>query len=150
MYFYLKSTKHGFEIAVVGESHDTARYAAINVPAVTVRTVTLSGAVCGIAGFLAVAGQGHTISTNTAGGRGYVAIIVAWLANYNTLVMILVSFLIVFLEMGAREIASKFNISDNLSQGSTGIILFFILGSEFFINYKVALREKDGAKQSAE
>ena len=66
MYFYLKSTKHGFEIAVVGESHDTARYAAINVPAVTVRTVTLSGAVCGIAGFLAVAGQGHTISTNRA------------------------------------------------------------------------------------
>ena len=150
MYFYLKSTKHGFEIAVVGESHDTARYAAINVPAVTVRTVTLSGAVCGIAGFLAVAGQGHTISTNTAGGRGYVAIIVAWLAKFNTLVMILVSFLIVFLEMGAREIASKFNISDNLSQVSTGIILFFILGSEFFINYKVALREKDGAKQSAE
>lgn len=150
MYFYLKSTKHGFEIAVVGESHDTARYAAINVPAVTVRTVTLSGAVCGIAGFLAVAGQGHTISTNTAGGRGYVAIIVAWLAKFNTLVMILVSFLIVFLEMGAREIASKFNISDNLSQVSTGIILFFILGSEFFINYKVALREKDGARQSAE
>lgn len=150
MYFYLKSTKHGFEIAVVGESHDTARYAAINVPAVTVRTVTLSGAVCGIAGFLAVAGQGHTISTNTAGGRGYVAIIVAWLAKFNTLVMVLVSFLIVFLEMGAREIASKFNISDNLSQVSTGIILFFILGSEFFINYKVALREKDGAKQSAE
>ena len=118
MYFYLKSTKHGFEIAVVGESHDTARY----VPAVTVRTVTLSGAVCGIAGFLAVAGQGHTISTNTAGGRGYVAIIVAWLAKFNTLVMILVSFLIVFLEMGAREIASKFNISDNLSQVSTGFL----------------------------
>ena len=78
------------------------------------------------------------------------AIIVAWLAKFNTLVMILVSFLIVFLEMGAREIASKFNISDNLSQVSTGIILFFILGSEFFINYKVALREKDGAKLSAE
>lgn len=100
--------------------------------------------------FLRLRDRDTRFQLNTAGGRGYVAIIVAWLAKFNTLVMILVSFLIVFLEMGAREIASKFNISDNLSQVSTGIILFFILGSEFFINYKVALREKDGAKQSAE
>ena len=137
MYLYLKRTKHGYEIAVVGASKSTARYAAIDVNKVTIRTVSLSGAICGIAGFIAVAGQSHTISINTAGGKGFIAIIVAWLSKFNTLVMILVSLLLVFLDKGAREIASKFNINDHMSKMIMGIILFFILGSEFFINYKI-------------
>ena len=137
MYLYLKRTKHGYEIAVVGASKSTARYAAIDVNKVTIRTVSLSGAICGIAGFIAVAGQSHTISTNTAGGKGFIAIIVARLTKFNTLVMILVSLLLVFLDKGAREIASKFNINDHMSKMIMGIILFFILGSEFFINYKI-------------
>ena len=137
MYLYLKRTKHGYEIAVVGASKSTARYAAIDVNKVTIRTVSRSGAICGIAGFIAVAGQSHTISTNTAGGKGFIAIIVAWLSKFNTLVMILVSLLLVFLDKGAREIASKFNINDHMSKMIMGIILFFILGSEFFINYKI-------------
>ena len=137
MYLYLTRTKHGYEIAVVGASKSTARYAAIDVNKVTIRTVSLSGAICGIAGFIAVAGQSHTISTNTAGGKGFIAIIVAWLSKFNTLVMILVSLLLVFLDKGAREIASKFNINDHMSKMIMGIILFFILGSEFFINYKI-------------
>ena len=137
MYLYLKRTKHGYEIAVVGASKSTARYAAIDVNKVTIRTVSLSGAICGIAGFIAVAGQSHTISTNTAGGKGFIAIIVAWLSKFNTFVMILVSLLLVFLDKGARKIASKFNINDHMSKMIMGIILFFILGSEFFINYKI-------------
>ncbi|MBR6007424.1 MAG: ABC transporter permease [Clostridia bacterium] len=146
VFCYLRYTKHGYEIAVVGESHNTAKYAGINVPAVTVRTVTLSGAICGIAGFIAVAGQGHTISVNTAGGRGFLAIIVAWLAKFNTFVMILISFLLVFLEMGSSEIVSKFHsINEFLSKVLIGIILFFILGSEFFINYKLSLNKAEEA-----
>lgn len=151
MYLYLKRTKHGYEIAVVGASENTARYAAISVNKVTVRTVTLSGAICGIAGFIAVAGQSHTISTSTAGGKGFIAIIVAWLSKFNTFVMILISLLLIFLEKGAAEIASRFNINDYMSKMIMGIILFFILGSEFFINYKLSLVkaernavEKDG------
>ncbi|MBR5949411.1 MAG: ABC transporter permease [Clostridia bacterium] len=138
VFCYLRYTKQGYEIAVVGGSQNTAKYAGINVPRVTVRTVTLSGAICGVAGFIAVAGQGHTISTSTAGGRGFIAIIVAWLAKFNTFVMMLIAFLLVFLEQGAREIASNFNINDNLSKMIMGIILFFILGSEFFINYRLS------------
>lgn len=147
VFCYLRYTKHGYEIAVVGGSENTAKYAGINVPRVTVRTVTLSGAICGIAGFIAVAGQGHTISTSTAGGRGFVAIIVAWLAKFNTFVMMLIAFLLVFLEQGAKEIASRFNINDNLSKMIMGIILFFILGSEFFINYKLSTGKKEKAEK---
>lgn len=140
MFFYLKSSKHGYEIAVVGESENTARYAGISVKRVIMRTMILSGAVCGLSGFLAVSGSSHTISTNTAGGRGFTAIIVAWLSKFNTFVMILFSLLLAFLEKGAGEIASKFNLNDYASDMIKGIILFFVLGSEFFINYKLIFR----------
>ena len=137
MFIYLKYSKHGYEIGVVGESENTARYAAINVKKVVIRSMTLSGAICGLAGFLAVAGADHTISTDTSGGRGFIAIIVAWLAKFNTLVMVLIAAMIVFLDKGAIAIASKFQLSNDVSNILTGVILFFILGSEFFINYRV-------------
>ena len=147
MYIYLKYSKHGYEITVVGDSENTARYAGISVKKVTVRTMAISGAICGLAGFIAVAGVGHTISTSTAGGRGFTAIIVAWLAQFNTFVMILISLLLVFLQKGAIQIATQFGLNDYASNIITGIILFFILGSEFFINYRVIIRSrKEGAK----
>ncbi|MBO4848599.1 MAG: ABC transporter permease [Clostridia bacterium] len=144
MYFYLCRSKHGYEIAVVGQSENTARYAAMNVKKVIIRSMTLSGAICGLGGFLAVAGADHTISTATAGGRGFVAIIVAWLAKFNTFVMVLISAMLVFLEKGAVAIASEFSLSNDVSNIITGIILFFILGSEFFINYEIKFSKRSG------
>ena len=149
IFFYLKRSKHGYEIAVVGQSENTARYAAMNVKKVVVRTMTLSGAICGLGGFLIVAGADHTVSTATAGGRGFIAIIVAWLAKFNTLTMVLISAMLVFLNKGAIAIASRFNLSNDVSDIIQGIILFFILGSEFFINYRIQLSHegrKAGAK----
>jgi ABC-type uncharacterized transport system permease subunit len=140
MFVYLRYSKQGYEIAVVGESENTARYSAINVGKVIMRTMFISGALCGIAGFLAVSGASHTISTSTAGGRGFTAIIVAWLAKFNTFVMILIAALLVFLDKGAIEIASRYNLNNHVSEMLTGIILFFILGSEFFIEYQVRFR----------
>lgn len=145
MYIYLRYSKHGYEISVVGESERTARYIGISVRRVIIRTMTISGAICGLAGFLAVSGASHTISTSTAGGRGFTAIIVAWLAKFNTFVMILIAALLVFLEKGAMQIASQYNLNDYASQMITGIILFFILGSEFFINYRLVFRGKKEA-----
>ena len=147
MYIYLKHSKQGYEISVVGDSENTARYAGINVRKVTIRTMAISGAICGLAGFMEVAGVSHTISTATAGGRGFTAIIVAWLAKFNTFVMILISFLLVFLQKGAIQIASQFNLNDYASNIITGIILFFILGSEFFINYRVIVRGRTEAEK---
>lgn len=137
VYLYLKYTKHGYEVAVVGDSENTARYAGIRVPRIYVRTMALSGALCGFAGFLAVSAVSHTLSTETAGGRGFTAIIVAWLAKMNPFVMILISALLSFLDKGAVQIASDFGLNEYVSQIISGVILFFILGSEFFINYQV-------------
>ncbi len=148
MYIYLKHSKQGYEIAVVGESENTARYAGISVRRVIIRTMAISGAICGLSGFVAVAGASHTISTSTAGGRGFTAIIVAWMAKFNTFVMILIALLLVFLEKGAMQIASQFRLNDYASNVVMGIILFFLLGSEFFINYTVHFRHHGKEVQS--
>lgn len=142
MFLYVKRTKQGYEISVVGDSENTALYAGIRVPRIYVRTMAISGAICGFAGFLAVTSVSHTISTTTAGGRGFTAIIVAWLAKMNPFIMILVSTLITFLDKGATQIASQMGLNEYMSQIITGILLFFILGCEFFINYKVRFRGK--------
>ena len=137
MFLYLRYSKHGYEITVVGESQNTARYAGINVGRVIIRTMILSGALCGLTGFLIVAGRDQTISVNTAGGDGFTAIIVAWLAKFNTFYMALISFLLIFLNKGAGEIASAYNLNSFAADIIEGIILFCILGSEFFIRYKL-------------
>ncbi len=142
MYVYLKYSKHGYEISVVGESENTARYIGINVKKVILRTMALSGALCGIAGLLIVAGTDHSITTDTVGGMGFTAIMVSWLAKFNPIIMTLTSFLIVFLERGAGEIATAFQLNESVSDILTGIILFFIIGSEFFVNYKIVKHAK--------
>ncbi len=145
MYIYLRRSKHGYEIAVVGQSRNTARYAGMDVKWVTLRTMLISGAICGIAGMVGVAGADHTISINTAGGRGFTAIIVAWMGKFNSIVMVLISALLVFLQRGAVEIASKYGLNEYASEIIKGVILFFLLGCEFFINYKLKFRNsKEG------
>ncbi|MCH5170645.1 MAG: ABC transporter permease [Oscillospiraceae bacterium] len=137
LYIYLNYSKHGYEISVVGESENTARYIGINVKKVIVRTMAVSGAICGIAGLLLVGGSSHSIDSNLVGGRGFTAIMVSWLAKFNPVTMVLTSLLIVFLERGADEVSSKFGLNADFAEILTGIILFFIIGCEFFINYKI-------------
>ena len=146
MYIYLKYSKHGYEIAVVGESENTARYIGIPVKKVIIRTMLISGALCGIAGMLLVSGTDHTISRDTAAGRGFTAIMVSWLAKFNPVFMVLTSFLIVFLQKGATEISTAFALNESFSEIITGIIIFLIIGCEFFIQYTVRFREKEAAK----
>ena len=142
MFIYLKFSKQGYEISVVGESENTARYIGINVKKVIIRTMIISGAVCGLAGFLLVSGTNHTISKELAGGMGFTAIMVSWLAKFNPIVMVITSFLIVFLQRGAGEIATAFRLNESVADILTGIIIFFIIGCEFFINYQINKRSK--------
>ena len=146
-YIYLKYSKHGYEIAVVGESQRTASYAGIKVERVIIRTMVLSGAMCGLMGLLLTAGTDHTLTTTIVGGRGFTAVMVSWMAKFNPIMMIFTSLLLVVLSRGASEISSVFGLNHSFADILTGIILFFIIGSEFFINYKVSLR-KAGKKEA--
>ena len=142
MYIYLKYSKQGYEISVVGESENTAKYIGINVKKVIVRTMILSGALCGLVGLLLVANGSCTISTDIVGGQGFTAIMVSWLAKFNPLFMVLTSFLISFLNCGANQISTDFRLDTSICDIITAIILLFIIGCEFFVNYKIHFRKK--------
>lgn len=141
VYLYMRHSKQGYEIAVVGESQNTAKYAGINVKRVIIRTMMISGGICGLAGSIIVSGASHTISTSTAGGRGFTAIIVAWMSKFNPVAMLFVSAFLVFMQQGSIQIASQYGLNQNASDIITGILLFFLIGCEFFINYKLEFRK---------
>ena len=97
---------------------------------------------------MVVSGGSHTISTSTAGGRGFTAIIVAWMAKFNPIAMVVISLLLVFMQQGAIQIASQFSLNENASDIITGILLFFLIGCEFFIHYQIKLHKKSKEAQS--
>ena len=142
-YVYITRTKQGYEIAVVGESANTARYAGIRVGRVMCRTMFLSGALCGLVGMLQFAGADYTLTEGTAGGVGFTAITVAWLSKMNPFGMLVVSVFIAMLERGSNTIQTNFKIPASASDLIIGIILFFMLGCEFFITYKLIPRRKE-------
>lgn len=143
MHVYLNYSKHGYEISVVGESVNTARYIGINVKRVIIRTMCVSGAICGIVGFLIVSGLDHSITAESVGGQGFTAIMVAWMANFNPFLLLFSSFLVSFLNQGSGQIQTVFNISDAFPSIVIGIVLFFVIGCEFFINYRIVFRKKE-------
>ena len=142
IFVYIKYTKQGYEISVVGESQDTARYAGMNVKKIVLRTMFLSGGICGMAGMLQATGSDITLTTSVAGGVGFTAIIIAWLAQLNPFSILLVSFLFSVLEKGSSVVQSNYGLSTDCADVLQGIILFFILGCEFFIRYRFLFRKK--------
>ena len=144
IHLYMKKSKHGFEISVVGESENTARYIGLKVDSVIIRTMMLSGALCGAAGLLLVAGTNHTITTTIAGGRGFTAVMVAWLSKFNPVTMIISSFILIFFKQGSAEISSAIGVNQSYGDILMGVVLFFIIGSEFFIQYKMHFRRNAG------
>ena len=142
MYIYLNYSKRGYAIAVVGESENTAKYVGIKVEKVIIRTVVLSGALCGLVGLLLVGSINHTITTTIAGGQGFTAVLVSWMSKFNPLTMVFATFLIIFMDRGASEISTAFGLNHAYSDILTGIILFFIIGCEFFITYRLQFRKK--------
>lgn len=148
MFFYLKKSKHGYEISLVGESVNSAKYAGISVAKITIRTLIFSGAICGIVGAMLVGSIDHNISTTLDRGYGFTAILVSWLAKFNPLFMILTSFLVVFFLKGGAQLADdfgKYGVTNSFGDIIIGIIFFFIIGCEFFIAYSIKFHKKKKA-----
>ena len=149
VYIYLNYTKQGYEISVVGESENTARYIGINVGKVILRTMLVSGAICGLAGFLIVGALDHSITTNTVGGQGFTAIMVSWLGQFNPFIMAAVSGLLIFVKDGAAKVADRAMLNSSYADIACGIVILFLVGCEFFIQYSIRFRHsKKGGKQA--
>ncbi len=142
MYVYLSYSKHGYEISVVGESERTAKYIGINVPKVIIRTMVVSGGLCGLIGMLLVANGSCSVTTTITGGQGFTAILVSWLGKFNPLYMILTSFLVIFLQQGTSYMGDIYRLDTSMADIFIGIALLAIIGCEFFIHYKVNFRKK--------
>lgn len=140
MFIYMRYSKHGYEISVVGESTNTARYAGMSVAKVTIRTMLLSGAICGLVGYMVVSGANMTLYDSVADGVGFTAITVAWLAQLNPFAMIVISFLLAVLDKGASTLQTTMSVPASISDIITGIFLFCMLACEFFINYQIVFR----------
>ena len=149
MHIYMKYTKHGYEIAVIGDSVNTARYAGMNVGRIMMRTMFLSGAICGLVGFMVASGANMTLSDTVAAGNGFTAITVAWLSQLNAFAMIVISLMLAILSKGAETLQTRLMVPTSISDIITGILLFCMLGCEFFINYQIIFRGKSSAKEGA-
>ncbi len=147
MFIYLKYSKHGYEISVVGESQNTARYIGINVKKVIIRTMVISGALCGATGMLLVAGTDHSININSVGGQGFTAILMSWLGQFNPFIMAVMTALVVFLRIGVAKVADTSLLNSSFSEIIVGIVILMLVGCEFFINYSIKFKKnkKEGA-----
>lgn len=142
VYIFINKTKRGYEIQVIGESENTARYAGMNVKKIILSSLILSGALCGLVGMFQVSGVNHTLSYQVANGVGFTAIITTWLAGLSAPVIVIVCFLFAVLQQGGTFIQTAFSIHSSAAQLIQGMILFFVLGSEFFIQYRLVLKQK--------
>lgn len=143
MYIYMNKTKQGYEIAVIGDSVNTARYAGMNVGWIIMRTMFISGAISGIVGFITVAGANYTLYSGVANGVGFTSITVAWLSQLNSFAMIIISLILAILEKGANTLQTRMAVPASISDIITGILLFCMLSSEFFINYRMIFRHSE-------
>lgn len=150
VFFYLKKSKQGYEISVVGESENTARYAGMNVKKIVLRTMFISGGICGVAGMLQASGVNYCLDEGIASGVGFTAIIIAWLARLNPLGILFVSVMFGILEKGCGVMESSYGFSSAVPDILQGIILFFVLACDFFTRYKFTLRHSDKADRKEE
>ena len=149
MHIYMNYTKQGYEIAVIGDSENTARYSGMNVGHIMERTMFISGGICGIIGFIVVSGANFTLYSGVANGVGFTSITVAWLSHLNAFAMIAISFILAILTKGSSTLQTKLKVPASISEIVTGILLFCMLSSEFFINYKIVIRHKEKKEVNA-
>ncbi|WKY43664.1 ABC transporter permease [Eubacteriaceae bacterium ES2] len=137
MYYFMNRSKIGFEITVLGESENTARYIGINVKKTILTAAVISGGLCGLVGMIQATGVSGTLTTEITGGLGFTAIIVAWLSGLKVPYIVINSFAFGVLLQGASYIQTAFQIPGSVAEMIQGTILFFILASEFLIQYRV-------------
>jgi general nucleoside transport system permease protein len=139
IYVFMKHSKLGYEVSVLGESERTARYSGISVSKTIILAIIISGGLSGLAGMIQASAVSNTLSVDVSGGIGFTAIIVAWLSGLSAPVILVVSILFAGLIEGGSYIQSAFGIPAAAANILQGLILFFVLGSEFFVRYKLVV-----------
>jgi hypothetical protein len=116
----------------------------INVKKVIIRTMGLSGVICGLLGFMLVCGVHQSFNATLLGGKGFTGVLIAWLGHFEPLEIALFSFLAAIFEQGTSNAASAINMSSaQFSAICTGIFFFIIIACEFFSRYQIKIHHKE-------
>ncbi len=150
IFFLMKYTKLGYEITVVGESFETARYAGMNINKIIIVAMMISGGLCGLVGMIQASAIEKTLVAGISGGYGFTAIITAWLARLNAVATLFVCLVFAMLIQGGAYIQLAMNVPSSVASVVQGTILFFVLGSEFFLQYRVGFTHKLGRQAKKE
>lgn len=142
IYYFINYTKKGYEITVVGESIETARYAGMNISAIIMTAMFLSGGLCGLVGMIQASAIEKTLVAGISANYGFTAIITAWLSRLNAIAVLFVCLAFAVLLQGAAFIQIAMNVPASVADIVQGVILFFVLASEFFIQYRVGFNRK--------
>jgi simple sugar transport system permease protein len=134
VWWILERSRWGYEIKLIGDNPQAARYAGINIVRNIVLVMMVSGALAGLAGMSEVSGVVHRLQERISPGYGFTGIIVAWLAKLNPFAVILVSVLFGALIVAGREIQPS-----GLSNLLQGIVLFMVISSDVLLRYKIRL-----------
>lgn len=134
VWWVLTKSQWGFEVKLIGDNPEAARYSGINIKRNIILVLMFSGALAGLAGAVEVSGVVHRLQQQISPGYGFTGIIVAWLAKLNPIAVILVSILFGALIIASREIQPA-----GISSMLQGLILFFIISSEVLVRYKIKI-----------
>ncbi|ERJ11213.1 ABC transporter permease [Haloplasma contractile] len=137
VYYFLKYSKKGFEISVIGESENTAKYAGMNIDKNTLLIMLISGGICGMVGFIQSSGSVNTLTVSLTMGVGYTAIIIAWLSNLDVKYTFIIGFLFAIMTQGGHYLESAIGLHYNSVSVIQAFILFLALTFKFFMNYQL-------------
>ncbi|HQJ57393.1 MAG TPA: ABC transporter permease [Caldisericia bacterium] len=142
IFFLLFRTKLGYEIRVIGENPLSAKYAGIDYIKVILIMMFLSGGIAALAGVGEIAGihKHLTYPSQISSGYGFTAIIVAWLAQLNPLLVIVTSLFFGGILVGGDVIQTSFGFPFATINIFNGLMLVFISMGYFLIEYKVSFK----------
>ena len=139
IWWVLDRSRWGYEIKLIGDNPEAARYAGINIIRNVVFVMMVSGALAGLAGMTEISGVVHRLQERISPGYGFTGIIVAWLAKLNPFMVIVVSILFGALIVAGREIQPS-----GLSNLLQGIVLFMVISSDVLLRYKIRIVRTGG------
>jgi simple sugar transport system permease protein len=149
VHIFINHTKKGFEITVVGESIQTARYAGMNIRSIIITSMLISGGLCGLTGMIQASAIERTLTSTLSGGYGFTAIITTWLGRLSAPYILAVCVAFAILLQGGAYLQLALSVPSSVADMIQGIILFFVLGSEFFLQYKLSFNHKLKDKEVA-
>ncbi len=140
MTIFLRSTRLGYELRACGENVRAARYARMPYAKLVILVMGVSGALAGWAGFLEASATLGRLQPSIMSGYGYTAIVVAWLANLNPLIIAVSSFLLAGLRVGMETLQLDLQIPAAFGAIMEGLILLSVLAGGFFSRYRLHVR----------